>query len=142
MWQIEPWLLWSGYMCEQWVWLQAHEWENVPAPHVTMVSFGQPRVGNLPFAEDYGALHALMQLPELIRSLQFATLPAPRRYPGFSTMCFCGIAMPRWAVGRHAVCTDGIVLSTIMPFALTTFAALSPKLWTLILSDKRRQGRA
>ena len=30
----------------------------MPAPHVTMVSFGQPRVGNLPFAEDYGALHA------------------------------------------------------------------------------------
>ena len=34
--------------------LQAKEWKNVPTPKVTMVSFGQPRVGNLPFARDYG----------------------------------------------------------------------------------------
>ncbi len=38
--------------------MQAKEWKNVPAPCVTMVSFGQPRVGNLPFAQDYGEMHA------------------------------------------------------------------------------------
>lgn len=35
--------------------LQARDYENVPAPAVTMYSFGQPRVGNLPFSTDYGA---------------------------------------------------------------------------------------
>ena len=45
--------------------LQAKEWKNVPAPKVTMVSFGQPRVGNLPFARDYGTLPVLHAfLPE------------------------------------------------------------------------------
>ena len=45
--------------------LQAKEWKNVPAPKVTMVSFGQPRVGNMPFARDYGTLPVLHAfLPE------------------------------------------------------------------------------
>lgn len=34
--------------------MQAREYKNVLPPGVTMYSFGQPRVGNLPFSSDYG----------------------------------------------------------------------------------------
>lgn len=34
--------------------MQAREYENVAEPAVTMYSYGQPRVGNLPFSSDYG----------------------------------------------------------------------------------------
>ena len=44
--------------------LQARDYKNVPAPAVTMYSFGQPRVGNLPFSTDYGA-NALSVTPFL-----------------------------------------------------------------------------
>ena len=33
---------------------QARSYEHVPAPAVAKYSFGQPRVGNMPFATDYG----------------------------------------------------------------------------------------
>ncbi|BDA48953.1 probable phospholipase A1 EG1, chloroplastic/mitochondrial at C-terminar half [Coccomyxa sp. Obi] len=36
--------------------LAARDYKNVPAPAVTMYSFGQPRVGNLPFSTDYDEL--------------------------------------------------------------------------------------
>lgn len=32
---------------------QAQSYENVPAPAIAMYSFGQPRVGNMPFAKDF-----------------------------------------------------------------------------------------
>ena len=35
--------------------VQARSYEQVPAPAIAKYSFGQPRVGNLPFAADYGA---------------------------------------------------------------------------------------
>ena len=71
--------------------MQAHEWKNVPAPRVTMVSFGQPRVGNLPFAEDYGALHAGLCVQICILELvlrcpmQHAALAPDSSYP--CTVC-------------------------------------------------------
>ena len=49
---------------------QAHEWKNVPAPHVTMVSFGQPRVGNHPFAQDYGELHPCFTCQDQLHTAQ------------------------------------------------------------------------
>lgn len=33
---------------------QAKSYEHVPPPTISMYSFGQPRVGNIPFATDYG----------------------------------------------------------------------------------------
>jgi hypothetical protein len=53
--------------------VQAREYENVAEPAVTMYSYGQPRVGNLPFSSDYGGCLS-------IRTFSYAMLllPAPK----------------------------------------------------------------
>lgn len=42
--------------------MQAREYENVAEPAVTMYSYGQPRVGNLPFSSDYGGCLSIKTL--------------------------------------------------------------------------------